>query len=67
MANSSPALLLNRLIESSEIYISALSHVLGQSFDLPVMSSGLLYDRVSLVQEWRDNWSSILKRFADNQ
>ena len=67
MANSSPEILLSRLIESSDIYINALNHVLGQSFESPMMSSGLLHGRVALVQEWRDNWSSILKSFADSQ
>ena len=66
MVNSNPERLLNRLIESSDIYIAALSHVLGQSVDSPVISSGLLYDKVSLVQEWRDNWSSSLKTIDDS-
>lgn len=67
MSNSNPEMLLNRLIESSDIYIVALKHVLRQSFDSPIMSSGLLYDKVSLVQEWRDNWASIRESLEDTQ
>ena len=67
MVNSNPERLLNRLVESSDIYIGALSHVLGQSIDSPIMSSGLLHDKMSLVQEWRDNWASLLNELASIQ
>ena len=67
MANPNTKLLLARLIESSDIFVKTLNHALSQSIDSPFISSGQLHDRVSLVQEWSDNWSRVLDELGDSQ
>ena len=67
MANPNTAMLLARLIESSDIFVKALSHALSQSINSPFIFSDQLHDRVVLVQEWSDDWSKILAELADSQ
>ena len=66
MANPNTEMLLARLVESSDIFVKALSHAMSQSINSPFIYSGQLHDRILLVQEWSDNWSRILAELADN-
>ena len=67
MASPNTELLLNRLIESSDAFVSVLSHTLSQTIGSPVISSAQLHDRAALVQEWRDDWSSLLHEHLGDQ
>ena len=66
MANPNTEMLLARLVESSDIFVKALSHAMSQSINSPFIFSGQLHDRILLVQEWSDSWSRILAELADN-
>ncbi len=66
MTNPNSELLLNRLIEASDILITALSRALSQSMALPVVSIGQTQDRITLVQEWKDDWRRTLDELSDS-
>ncbi len=67
MTNPNSELLLNRLIEASEILITALNRALSQSIGSAVLSTGQTQDRITLVQEWRDGWTKTLDELSDNE
>jgi hypothetical protein len=67
MASPNIELLLNRLIESSDVFVNILSHALSQTIGSRVISSAQLHDRAALVQEWRDDWASVLNEHLDDQ
>ena len=60
MASPNIELLLNRLIESSDVFVNILTHALSQTIGSRVISTAQLHDRAALVQEWRDDWASVL-------
>ena len=67
MTNPNSELLLNRLIEASDILLTALNRALSQSMASPVLSIGQTQDRITLVQEWKDNWMRTLDELADSE
>lgn len=67
MTNPNSELLLNRLIEASDILITALNRALSQSIGSAVLSTGQTQDRITLVQEWRDGWTRTLDELSDNE
>ncbi len=67
MTNPNSELLLNRLIEASDILLTALNRALSQSMASPVLSIGQTQDRITLVQEWRDDWTKTLDELADSE
>lgn len=67
MASPNIELLLNRLIESSDVFVNILTHALSQTIGSRVISSAQLHDRAALVQEWRDDWSIVLNEHLGNQ
>ena len=66
MTNPNSELLLNRLIEASDILLTALSRALSQSMASPVLSIGQTQDRITLVQELKDDWTRTLDELSDN-
>ena len=67
MTNPNSELLLNRLIEAGDILLTALNRALSQSMASPVLSIGQTQDRITLVQEWRDDWTRTLDELSDNE
>lgn len=67
MNNPNSELLLNRLIEASEILITALNRALSQSISSTVLSIGQTHDRITLVQEWKDQWRRTLDELSDSE
>lgn len=67
MARPNTELLLNRLIESSGVFVNILTHALSQTIGSRVISSAQLHDRAALVQEWRDDWARELNEHLDDQ
>ena len=67
MTNPNSELLLNRLIEASDILITALNRALSQSIGSAVLSTGQTHDRITLVQEWRDGWTRTLDELSDDE
>ncbi len=67
MTNPNSELLLNRLIEASDILLTALNRALSQSMASPVLSIGQTQDRITLVQEWRDGWTRTLDELSDSE
>ena len=67
MTNPNSELLLNRLIEASDILITALSRALSQNMASPVLSIGQTQDRITLVQEWKDDWTRTLDELSDSE
>ena len=67
MTNPNSELLLNRLIEASDILITALNRALSQSIGSAVLSTGQTQDRIMLVQEWRDGWTRTLDELSDSE
>ena len=66
MTNPNSTLLLNRLIEASDILITALHRALSQSMVSPVVSIGQTQDRITLVQEWKEDWTGTLNELSDS-
>ena len=67
MTNPNSELLLNRLIEGSDILLTALNRALSQSMASPVLSIGQTQDRITLVQEWKDDWTRTLDELSDSE
>lgn len=67
MTNPNSELLLNRLIEASDILLTALNRALSQSMASPVLSIGQTQDRITLVQEWKDDWTRTLDDISDSE
>lgn len=67
MTNPNSELLLNRLIEASDILLTALNRALSQSMASPVLSIGQTQDRITLVQEWKDGWTRTLDDISDSE
>ncbi len=67
MTNPNSELLLNRLIEASDILLTALNRALSQSMASPVLSIGQTQDRITLVQEWKDDWTRTLDELSDSE
>ena len=67
MTNPNSELLLNRLIEASDILLTALNRALSQSMASPVLSIGQTQDRITLVQEWKDDWTRTLDEISDSE
>ena len=67
MTNPNSELLLNRLIEASDILITALNRALSQSIGSAVLSTGQTQDRITVVQEWRDGWTRTLDEISDSE
>ena len=67
MTNPNSELLLNRLIEASDILITALNRALSQSIGSAVLSTGQTQDRITLVQEWRDGWTRTLDELSESE
>ena len=67
MTNPNSELLLNRLIEASDILLTALNRALSQSMASPVLSIGQTQDRITLVQEWKDGWTRTLDEISDSE
>ena len=67
MTNPNSELLLNRLIEASDILLTALNRALSQSMASPVLYIGQTQDRITLVQEWKDGWTRTLDEISDSE
>ena len=67
MTNPNSELLLNRLIEASDILLTALNRALSQSIGSTVLSIGQTQDRITLVQEWKDGWTRTLDELSDRE
>ena len=67
MTNPNSELLLNRLIEASDILLTALNRALSQSMASPVLSIGQTQDRITMVQEWKDDWTRTLDELSDSE
>ena len=67
MTNPNSELLLNRLIEASDILITALNRALSQSIGSTVLSIGQTQDRITHVEEWKDGWTRTLDELSDRE